>query len=489
MPDGPARSVLLVSTYDLGRQPFGLASAAAWLAQAGAEVRCADVAIESAPSDELIEASAMVGFYVPMHTATRLAIPLAERVHRVNPRAHICFFGLYAVPNEERLREVGAQTILSGEFEQGLVAAYRGVCAGEADGAPVVSISRARQHFIRPDRSRLPGLREYARVRVAEGEEKVAGHTEASRGCKHRCRHCPIVPVYDGKFRVVDVATVMEDVDQQVDQGARHVTFGDPDFWNGPGHARTIVQELRRRHPDVTYDVTIKVEHLLRHAGDLPLLRDTGCLFVTSAVEAVDDRILEMLEKGHTRADVVTVLELFRDIGLALTPTFVAFTPWTSLESYLDLLRFIYEHGLAPRVSPIQLAIRLLVPAGSRLLELESIRQVAGPLDRAALYHPWKHADARVDDLQQRLITRVNKAASRSSFFVDAWNLVHEAAGLVAPPLAAHRLESASFIPHVTEPWYCCAEPVEEVDAEPAHCPSCHSPAVQDKTSHARVVQ
>ena len=489
MRDGPARSVLLVSTYDLGRQPFGVASAAAWLRQAGAEVRCTDVAVEPTPSDELIQASAMVGFYVPMHTATRLAIPLAERVHRLNPDTHICFFGLYAVPNEERLRDIGARTILSGEFEEGLVAAYRKLCAGETNAATVVSISRARQHFIMPDRSRLPGLREYARLRVAEGIERMAGHTEASRGCKHFCRHCPVVPVYRGRFRVVDVATVMEDVDQQVEQGAGHITFGDPDFWNGPGHARTIVQELHRRHPDVTYDVTIKVEHLLRHAGDLPLLRDTGCLFVTSAVEAVDDHILEMLEKGHTRADVVTVLRLFRETGLALTPTFVAFTPWTSLESYLDLLHFIYEHGLAPRVAPIQLAIRLLVPAQSRLLEVESIQQIVGPLDRAALYHPWKHPDARVDALQQDLIARVSHAASQSSFFTDAWGLAHKAAGLAAAPLTADRLEPTSFIPHVTEPWYCCAEPVEAVAAEPAHCPTCHVATVRDEANHAPVLQ
>jgi hypothetical protein len=288
---------------------------------------------------------------------------------------------------------------------------------------------------------------------------------------------------------VVDVATVMEDVDQQVDQGARHITFGDPDFWNGPGHARAIVQDLHRRHPDVTYDVTIKVEHLLRHAADLPLLRDTGCLFVTSAVEAVDDRILEMLDKGHTRADVVTVLRLFRETGLALTPTFVAFTPWTTLESYLDLLRFVYEYGLAPRVAPIQLAIRLLVPARSRLLELESIQQIVAPLDRAALLHPWRHADARVDALQQHLIARVSHAASQSSFFIDAWNLAHEAAGLASEPLAADRLEPTSFIAHVTEPWYCCAEPVEDVGADPAYCPSCHSTTVQDEAVHASVVQ
>lgn len=476
--------VLLISTYELGRQPFGLASAAAWLRQAGAEVTCVDVSVDRAPADEVIAESKIVGFYVPMHTATRLAIPLAERVHRVHPGTHICFFGLYATTNEALLRELGAQTILSGEFEDGLLALYRRVSRGGAQSSvPTVSISVARQRFMKPDRRGLPPLRSYAHLRVSEGEERIAGQTEASRGCKHLCRHCPVVPVYGGRFRVVDKAIVLSDIDQQVEEGARHMTFGDPDFWNGPGHARAIVEELHRRHPDVTYDVTIKVEHLLRYARDLPLLRDTGCLFVTSAVESVDDQVLGILEKGHTRQDVIDVLRLFRKVGLSLTPTFVAFTPWTSVESYIDLLHFIDEHDLADRVAPIQLAIRLLVPARSRLLELRSFQELVGPLDRAALYHPWQHSDPRVDALQRELLARVSGARSPAEFLADAWKLAHAAARREVAPLSGPRLGSRTFVPHITEPWYCCAEPPGDVVAVPVHRLSLRGPASQSDGS------
>jgi len=476
--------VLLISTYDLGRQPFGLASAAAWLRQTGAEVTCVDVSVDPAPADEVIAGSKIVGFYVPMHTATRLAIPLAERVHRVNPGAHICFFGLYATTTEALLQELGAQTILSGEFEDGLLALYRRVSRGSAQSpVPTVSISVARQRFMKPDRRGLPPLRSYARLRVSEGEERIAGQTEASRGCKHLCRHCPVVPVYGGRFRVVDKAIVLSDIDQQVEEGARHITFGDPDFWNGPGHARAIVEELHRRHPDVTYDVTIKVEHLLRYARDLPLLRDTGCLFVTSAVESVDDQVLEILEKGHTRQDVIEVLRLFRKVGLSLTPTFVAFTPWTSVESYVDLLRFVDEHDLADRVAPIQLAIRLLVPARSRLLELRSFQELVGPLDRAALYHPWQHSDPRVDALQRELLARVSGARSPAEFLADAWKLAHATARREVVPLSGQRLGSRTFVPHITEPWYCCAEPPEHVVAVPVDHLNLRHPASQSDGS------
>ena len=345
-------------------------------------------------------------------------------------------------------------------------------------------------HFIMPDRSRLPGLREYARLRVAEGIERMAGHTEASRGCKHFCRHCPVVPVYRGRFRVVDVATVMEDVDQQVEQGAGHITFGDPDFWNGPGHARTIVQELHRRHPDVTYDVTIKVEHLLRHAGDLPLLRDTGCLFVTSAVEAVDDHILEMLEKGHTRADVVTVLRLFRGTG-------------SRVDAHLRGVHSVDVARELPRPAAFHLRARPRAARGADSARDPLARVPAprvcwrwSPSSRSSGHStvprcitPGSIRMRQVDALQQDLIARVSHAASQSSFFTDTWGLAHKAAGLAAAPLTADRLEPTSFIPHVTEPWYCCAEPVEAVAAEPAHCPTCHVATVRDEANHAPVLR
>ena len=235
-------------------------------------------------------------------------------------------------------------------------------------------------------------LGKYARLTMPDGRTRTVGYTEASRGCKHLCRHCPIVPVYGGVFRVVDRDVVLEDIRQQVAAGAQHITFGDPDFFNGTGHAMPIVEALHREFPALSYDVTIKIEHLLKHQEYLTKLRDTGCLFVTSAVESADDAVLEKLEKHHTRADFLEAVELCRGIGLALQPTFVPFTPWTTLENYRELLALIREHDLIGNVAPIQLAIRLLIPAGSRLLELGEMRDLIEPFDEAALIYRWKNA-------------------------------------------------------------------------------------------------
>ena len=463
--------VLLISTYDLGRQPFGLASAASALRSAGVETCCADLSREPLVESAVREAEA-VAFFLPMHTATRLALPVIDRVRLLNPRARLCVYGLYAPINAGLLRERGVTTILGGEFEDDLVAfavdvdsrsaglqprvssavAGRTPDAGLKPRAPDVRVPRVT--FRVPDRGGLPPLARYATLQNGS-ERRIVGYTEASRGCKHRCRHCPIVPVYDGRFRIVPVDLVLADIRSQVAAGATHVTFGDPDFFNGIGHATRVIEAFAREFPDVSYDVTIKIEHLLAHADQLSRLRDTRCAFVTSAVEALDDEVLKKLNKGHTRADFERVVELFDAIDLPLAPTFVAFTPWTTLESYCDMLQAVDRLNLVEHVAPIQWAIRLLVTDGSPLLELDEIRAVASSFNAQSLTFPWQHPDPRVDALQQEIATLVGRqlTSSRYTTFARVWDAAHRTAGVMAthtqPPV------SRAAIPYLNEPWYC----------------------------------
>jgi radical SAM superfamily enzyme YgiQ (UPF0313 family) len=472
---------LLLSTYDLGRQPFGLASPAAWLARAGDIVTTNDLAVE--PLDEAAARAAdLIAIHVPMHTATRLAARAIPRVRALNACAHLACFGLYAPMNVEYLRGLGVDSVVGGEFEEGLAAIAEAIRKGSAGrgrtGEPLLppTISLARQRFLVPDRHGLPPLGRYARLRLPDGSLRVVGSTEASRGCKHLCRHCPIVPVYEGHFRVVDRDVVLEDVRRQVAAGAEHITFGDPDFWNGPRHAMAIVHALHAEFPRLTFDVTIKVEHLLAHAEILPALRDAGCLFVTTAVESIDDAILARLDKGHTSADFDRVVALFREVGLCLAPTFVPFTPWTTLDGYAALLDRIAALDLVENVASVQLAIRLLIPAGSRLLELadsgggrDRDRTLAGALrgfDEAALSWRWKHPDPRVDrlagDAWQAVCAGERAGAARAAIFAtvrslaaDAARGAHDDAGAADAVRPTGLAAPRAPVPFLTEPWFC----------------------------------
>lgn len=453
--------VVLINPYEIGRQPFGLAEPAAWLEREGCEVACLDLSLQKL-EPEVLAGADLVAIYVAMHTATRIAIAALARIKELAPRAQLCVYGLYAPMNEPLLRSLGVQTVLGGEVEPQLVSLVRRLQRGELKQTePVVSTTRI--DFLLPDRGLLPPNPRYAHLITLDGDSRVVGFAEGSRGCKHLCRHCPVVPVYEGRFRIVPVDVVMADIDRQVAAGARHISFGDPDFLNGPTHAMKLVHALHAHHPDVTFDATIKIQHILDHAELLPVLKAGGCLFITAAVEEVDDRILGFLAKNHTNADFGRAVELTRAAGIALAPTFVPFTPWTTLDGYLRLLVRLVELELIEAVPPIQLAIRLLVPQGSELLKLPEFAELIGPFDGKLLGYPWKNPDPRVDALQKEIQVWVaeaeGKGITRRDIFARIWQLAHAAAGRTAPTLPA---TLGAPIPRLSEPWYCCAEPTDE---------------------------
>jgi radical SAM superfamily enzyme YgiQ (UPF0313 family) len=451
--------ILLLSTYELGRQPFGLASPSAWLRKRGHSVSCFDLSRQSLDESAFREA-ALIVFYLPMHTATRLALQWLPTIRKQNPAAHLCACGLYAPLNESHLRAAGFCAILGPEFESDLAQMADDLAAGHSHQTTELPDTKIpRLTFEVPDRSGLPALDKYAHVVLPDGAHHVAGYTEASRGCKHLCRHCPIVPVYQGQFRVVPLEIVLADIRQQIEAGAQHITFGDPDFFNGITHATRIVEALHAEHPNLTYDVTIKVEHLLRHSQALPTLARTGCLFVTSAVEFLDDQVLLKLEKGHTRRDFFRALELCSNAGLALQPTFVPFTPWTTRQTYFDLLETIADRNLVESVPSIQLAIRLLIPSRSRLLELPDIASLVGDFDSDKLVYPWRHSDPAIDDLAEN-ISRIAAEAekrreSRCQTFERIWEATAALNNRNGRMPFRHTASLVLPAPYLSEPWYC----------------------------------
>jgi radical SAM superfamily enzyme YgiQ (UPF0313 family) len=461
-------NIVLISTYELGRQPFGLASPAAWLRKRGHEVVCLDLSRQSL-DESVIRTAGLIAIYLPMHTATRLGAKLIPSLRELNPRAHLCCYGLYAPMNADYLRTLGVATVLGGEFEQGLSQLAERLQIDDRASPKQASqleplISLEHLIFNVPDRSDMPHIDKYAHLVFPDGGFRLVGSTEASRGCKHLCRHCPIVPVYKGVFRIVSRDVVIEDIRQQVAAGAQHISFGDPDFFNGIRHAMDLVEEFHHQFPNVTYDVTIKIEHLRKYEAHLPKLKDTGCLFVISAVEYLDDAVLLALDKGHTREDFLHVVHSFRALGMTLHATFVPFTQWTTMETYLDLLRVIRAESLVENVAPIQLGIRLLIPEGSRLLELDEVRRNVGPFDPESLFYPWKHSDPRVDALSETVQAIAaegdRRKESRSMVFESIWKAAHAAAGLDAPFQPSQA--PAAPVPFLSEPWYCCAEPTRE---------------------------
>jgi radical SAM superfamily enzyme YgiQ (UPF0313 family) len=477
--------VVLLSCYELGHQPLSLAWPLAALREAGLETAAFDLSVVGLPAEAAT--AELVGIAVPMHTALRLGVEAARQVRAINPAAHICFYGLYAWLNRAYLLKGAADSIIAGEYEKAIVEVAQALARGESVAAVAGVTTRSktaapaltRLPLPIPVRDGLPGLDQYARYEDEDGRQQLAGYTEASRGCLHTCRHCPVVPVYGGRFFVVPVETVLADVRQQVAAGAQHITFGDPDFLNGPGHALKVTRALHAEFPEVTFDFTTKVEHILEKRALLPELRQLGASFVVSAFESVSDRVLARLDKGHTAADLETALAILAEAELPVQPTWVPFTPWTALADYLALLAWIRQHGLVEQVSAVQLSIRLLVPPGSALLEEgeEERREKSeerllaqqptlhappstlhwpGVLDEANFTYQWRHVDPYMDWLQREVVglaAGVGRDDDPYAVFQAIERLAYGAAGKPVPSWSppAWRVRP----PRLTEDWFC----------------------------------
>jgi radical SAM superfamily enzyme YgiQ (UPF0313 family) len=475
-------AIMLVSCYELGHQPLGIAQPMGFLEQAGFAPVGLDIAVENM-DESALRLARFVGISVPMHTALRLGVRVAELIRALNPACHICFFGLYASINAEYLLQGLADSVVGGEYEIPLqllikaldrgqsISLLEGISSRNRVVGPSLqrvysSTASAIPHPI-PSRGGLPMLDKYARLEQ-NGKERLVGYVEASRGCLHHCLHCPIVPVYDGHFFLVPEAVVLEDIWRQVHAGATHITFGDPDFLNGPGHSMSIVRAMHKEFPYLTFDFTAKIEHLLKRRNLMPDLSAQGCLFVISAVESFSDHVLERLHKGHTEADFIMALGILREAGIALRPSLVAFTPWTSLDDYERMLDMMEAHDLIDATDPVQLSIRLLIPPGSALLAKSDIQRFLGPLDQASFQYPWTHPDERMDRLHQAVSAIVEASAKEEEDAMGTFDRIRA----IADEIAGRHAESSTRTrvskpdrpkpPRLTESWFCCAEPTTQ---------------------------
>jgi radical SAM superfamily enzyme YgiQ (UPF0313 family) len=456
--------ILLISCYELGHQPLNLAFPLSYLQHAGYQPSAVDTSVEDLDV-ETIRQARFIAISTPMHTALRLAEAIVRRVRALNPEATICFYGLYAWMNADYLLRDLADAVIGGEYEQPLLELVRRTERGGTE--PIDGVgepgrksdpSLVRIRFPEPDRSALPQMQSYAHLLI-DGRAVPAGYAETTRGCAHTCLHCPVVPIYNGRFFAIPRDIVLEDIRQQVKSGAGHITFGDPDFLNGPTHALRICRALHDEFPHVTFDMTTRVEHILENREHFPEFARLGCVFVISAVESISELVLRKIDKGHTKEDVIQALRIVDDAGIAMRPSLLPFTPWTTMEDYLELLEFIEQHDMIENIDPVHLSIRLLVPPGSALLNEPDAHEWRGELDESSYTYRWTHEDPRVDRLQREIAVIVEEAATCEADPYETFEKIRSVSYRLAdqkPPAQPERPRRRwRRPPRLTESWFC----------------------------------
>ena len=430
--------ILLLSFYDLGKQPKIISELVQKIDTSNNIIEIIDYSIED--KNVITEEYDVLGINASMHTASVLAEEFLNG--KVLPKK-LFVFGLYAHVFADMFPQfVSIDNFLNNDIEE-----YLGIKQ---------NINYSFKNTV-PDRSKLPHISEYSHI--IDGENNIiAGSTETTYGCKHECTHCPVPIQFHGSFKTFGEEKIMQDVSNQVEDGAKHISFNDPDFFNGPKHAIKILELLNNKHPEITYDSTIKVEHILKYPQYFQELKELNMLFVISAFETTNDKVLNILKKNHTADDLKRAVELSLSNSIDIRPTWMPFTPWTEVKDFVNIINLIENYKLRETVAPIQLTIKLLIPKNSLILSSNEIEPYIGVFDPTSFSYQWTYKNPEIDKLQKQLFEYVlnNESIDEYEQYLGLVDIVQSHTGV---SLIRHSEYVKRSVPKLSETWFCCSEP------------------------------
>lgn len=413
-----SKNILVVSSFEGGYQPITALSAYTALRNAGYHnLRFHDTYVDGLPDDLFADAD-LVAVAVPLFDALQAALQLSEMIRASRPEAKIVFFGQYATLNAARIPGRYADYAVCGEWEQPLVNLARHLCTGEVlDKMGLVDARDARANMIPhpyitrnrielTDRSVAPGLQKYPQPHVEKmlgTSDIVVGGVESTRGCHHKCAYCSVYATYDGKVVPIKDDIVVEDVRNLVALGMTHLTFTDAEFFNAKNQGLRLLRVLHAEFPDLTYDFTTRIDHILEHEEALREMQTLGVRFITSALEFPTQVVLDVVSKEISIDDIEQAIVTLRRIGIRLSPTFIMFNPWVSKADMETFREFIKRNDLDGVVDPIQYETRLHLYKGSPLLTRHSTAGLE--LIEHEFHYDWKHPDPDVDAMYYANVT------------------------------------------------------------------------------------
>ena len=395
-------SILLISADEGDFQPLGIAGPAAYLRAAGVTVQTVDLTRESGKQ---VDPAEMIAFSIAIFGSIEPPLAKAREFRASGYTGPMVFYNQYAIVQPETFLLDERCFVIMGEFEEILVECVALHAAGQsiAEAPHVYSQGGVRpgknfkrKRFLPPDRSGLPHLSTYARW-----DGRTLGNVETMRGCAHPCAYCSVFAAYERTVIKIPEEVILADIDAVVEMGAEHITFIDADFFSTGKRGHGVVQQMKARHPDLTFDITARLDDVIRHQTLLGSFRQLGCLELTSAFEFPDESTLKILRKGITVDQMRSAVSILKETGIRLKPTFITYNPWNNLDKMQDMEGMLKRLGIEEPLDPMQSQTRLLLYKGSPLLKQAEIQNLK--LADRGTYYTWTHPDERVDDAYAEL--------------------------------------------------------------------------------------
>lgn len=173
-----------------------------------------------------------------------------------------------------------------------------------------------------------------------------------SRGCSGNCSFCSVRAFYEYDsplWRCRSPENVVDEIEYLIGKyGAKVISFIDDNFIGsgkfGEKRAISIANEIVNRDLNINFQISCRVDGINNDV--LEHLKKAGLLHVSLGIESGNEEMLNRFNKNTTVSKNISSIEILRKNNLSLTPYFIMFDPWTSIEEIQENVKFLYENNL-----------------------------------------------------------------------------------------------------------------------------------------------
>lgn len=399
--------IILISTDEVGYQPLGLATVIPFLTD-WAEVSVSDRSISLNPISLHYD---LIAFSVATFGAISSTVELAKTLRKEGYSNPFIFYNQYAIVQPDTFLLDDACFVINGVYEPVLLNIVKALQEHKSVQSVDFVLSKTNSEakkllklntFFVPDRSVLPPLSQYVKRKGS-----IVGNVETMRGCAHGCTYCSVFAAYQKRVIKIPIEIVLADIAQVVKMGAKHITFIDADFFSTGKRGITIIERMHMLFPDLTFDLTMRLDDAIRYREYFPDLKQWGCVEVTTAIEFPVETVLNEIEKKISLADIEEGIQILQKANIEINPTFITFNPWVTMAQIEGLDEFLKDLKLGSTLKLEQAITRLLLFKGSPLLEHEKIKTLC--LTDRGTFFDWNHPDQEVDEMYNHRIENTNE--------------------------------------------------------------------------------
>ncbi|MDP2845955.1 MAG: radical SAM protein, partial [Candidatus Methanoperedens sp.] len=322
--------------------PTGTLYVATYLQEHGYDVKFIDCSVENdwhdRVLDEVKDAICFGSYCMSIHI--KHLIPLLEEVKRINPAIKTVLGGAHpTLFPEQTAADPMIDFVVIGEGEETMLELVQFIEAGKTDFLGVKGISyrqdghviiTSHREFIDMDTLPFVDWSLMSQKALDSMKTKIA-RVQTSRGCPFKCSFCINVVSKNTKMRYRSPQKVVDEMEHIVKTyGVKRIGVRDEVFLTNRQQVKEISEEIIKRNLKISWLANPHIKFTRNAWLDeelIGLMAKSGCNKLQCGGESGSQRILDMLHKTITPADILTFVKRAKEHNIIPLVAFMTSFP------------------------------------------------------------------------------------------------------------------------------------------------------------------